>query len=215
VRPLFSANLLAAALALVVFLALALRPGLGWTSAPLFAAFGATPLLRWFARAYAYATGTPGRGAASDIVYAGVLLVGVGVIAVRGDASLTVTWAAMLLGTLAGFLPLGRAYLAEQFRHFRLDEVTRYAAVWRQHARWSLLGVVSTEATADAHVYIITLQRGPSAFAPLAASALLIRPITVAMNAVTEFERARTWRGSSARARWTGRAPRRGSSAWR
>jgi hypothetical protein len=77
----------------------------------------------------------------------------------------------MPLGTLAGFLPLGRAYLAEQFRHFRLDEVTRY----------------------------------------LAASALLIRPVTVAMHALTEFERA--WRGSSARARWTGRAPRRGSSA--
>jgi hypothetical protein len=148
-------------------------------------------------------------------VYAGVLLVGVGVIAVRGDASLTVTWAAMLLGTLAGFLPLGRAYLAEQFRHFRLDEVTRYAAVWRPHAPWSPLGVVSTEAAANAHVYIITLQRGPYAFAPLAASALLIRPITVAMNALTEFERARMARQLGAGEVDGARAPRRGSSARR
>jgi hypothetical protein len=97
----------------------------------------------------------------------------------------------MLLGTVAGFAPFGRAYLAEQFGRLDLAAVTRYAAVWRQHARWSLLGVISTEATANAHVYIIALLRGPTAFAPLAASALLIRPINVAMNALTEFERAR------------------------
>jgi O-antigen/teichoic acid export membrane protein len=36
----------------------------------------------------------------------------------------------------------------------------------------------------------VTLIFGPAAFAPIAASSLMIRPINVAMNALTEFERA-------------------------
>lgn len=191
VRTLFSANLAAGGLALLAFLGLAREPGLAWPSAVLFAAFGATSLLRWFARTHAYAVGAPLRAAASDLVYTVVLLAGVAAVAARGDPSLALTWGSMLLGTLAAFAPFGRPYLAEQFGRFDVAALAGYAAVWRQHARWSLLGVVSTEATANAHVYIITLLRGTTSFAPLAASALLIRPINVAMNALTEFERAR------------------------
>jgi O-antigen/teichoic acid export membrane protein len=53
-----------------------------------------------------------------------------------------------------------------------------------------VLGVLTTEATANSHVYIVTALFGPAAFAPVAASALMLRPINVAMNALTEFERA-------------------------
>jgi hypothetical protein len=49
--------------------------------------------------------------------------------------------------------------------------------------------VLTTEATANAHAYIVTLISGATAFAPLAASALLMRPISVTTNALTEFER--------------------------
>lgn len=54
---------------------------------------------------------------------------------------------------------------------------------------WSLSGVLTTEATGSAHAYIVTLVSGPTSFAPIAASALLIRPVTLAMNALTDFER--------------------------
>lgn len=58
-----------------------------------------------------------------------------------------------------------------------------------RRSRWALLGVITTEATANAHVYIITLLQGPAAFAPIAASALLMRPVNVAQNALSDFER--------------------------
>ena len=54
---------------------------------------------------------------------------------------------------------------------------------------WSLTEVVTTEATVNAHAYLVTFFFGPAAFAPVAASALIIRPIGVVMNAVTDFER--------------------------
>ena len=53
------------------------------------------------------------------------------------------------------------------------------------------MGVVTTDATANAHAYIVTALAGPTAFAPLAATALLIRPIGVLMSALGDYERAR------------------------
>jgi GT2 family glycosyltransferase len=42
---------------------------------------------------------------------------------------------------------------------------------------------------ANAHVYIVTIFMGPAAFAPLSASSLVIRPLNVFMNALTDFDR--------------------------
>ena len=49
--------------------------------------------------------------------------------------------------------------------------------------------MLTTEATANAHVYIVTLIYGPLGFAPIAATALFIRPVGVAMNTLTDYER--------------------------
>ena len=188
---LFTANLAGAGLAFVAFVGIGIALGLSWLSAGLFAGFGAAALVRWFARAYAYATGTPLRTAASDLTYSGIILAGTPLIWRFGDSSLALAWGLSLVAVCAAFLPFGRTFLVGQFGRFDRTSLGGYGAVWREHSRWSLLGVVTTEATANAHVYIVTLLSGASAFAPLAASALLIRPITVAMNALTEFERAR------------------------
>jgi hypothetical protein len=71
-----------------------------------------------------------------------------------------------------------------------LHRLRSYRGVWRQHSRWSFLGVISNEATANAHSYLVTSFYGPSAFAPLAASSLITRPFQVTSNALEEFERA-------------------------
>ncbi|MFW2831118.1 hypothetical protein [Sphingomonas sp. ID0503] len=183
-------SLVASVLALAVLFGLGLLLKVPPLAAFLFAAYGAVALIRWLARAYGYASGHPLRTTASDVTYSVALVAGVGLVMLTGHPSLDLAYAALLLAAALGLLPFGRAYLAKQFLHPRVRDAAGYAAIWRQHSGWSLLGVLTTEATANAHAYIVTGLQGPSAFAPLAASALMIRPIGVATNALSEFERA-------------------------
>ncbi|PZU57364.1 MAG: hypothetical protein DI547_13770 [Sphingobium sp.] len=189
-RCLFSTNLVGAAVAAVLFWAIAAALGVPPLARILFAVYGALALLRWFGRAHAYATGTPLRSTASDLVYSGTLLLGVALAILDHAGSLQLAYGALLVSAFLGLIPFGRTYLRAQFGRFSLFAIRGYGAIWRMHSGWSLLGVLTTEATGNAHVYIVTLFFGPAAFAPIAASALMIRPIGVAINALTEFERA-------------------------
>lgn len=188
---LFATNYAGACGALIVFFVVGRAMQLGWAAAAFFAAFSSLSLMRWFARTYAYATGRQSRAAASDLIYSGTLALAVPLIALRGDPTLNLTWGIFFLAVSAGFCAFDGDFLKSQFRKIELVSVRQYGEIWRMHARWSLLGVFSTEATANSHAYIVTLFGGTAAFAPLAASALLVRPVTVAMNALTEFERSR------------------------
>jgi O-antigen/teichoic acid export membrane protein len=71
-----------------------------------------------------------------------------------------------------------------------------YRASWqpfrrslRQHGRWTLLGVATTEATSNAHAYLVGFFAGPAAFAPIAAVTLFFRPVTILTQALTQYER--------------------------
>lgn len=189
-EALMTVNLIGSVIALGLFAILALAVGGGIAGAALFACYAAVSLLRWFARAHAYATGAALRTTASDITYALILLAGVALIFARGSGSLALAWGALLAAAVAGMLPFGRHYLAAQLAWPAAAATRGYGAIWRQHSGWSLLGVVTTEATGNAQAYLVTLLLGPAAFAPVAASALMIRPINVAMNAITDLERA-------------------------
>jgi hypothetical protein len=190
VGTLFATNLLAAILAVLVFTGLGLALGVGAFAALLFAGFAAVSSLRWFARAYAYATGAPMKSTSSDLFYSATLALGVLGTSALGAHVLESAFGALFLSAVAGLLPFGASYAAAQFVRVRMRDVVRYRDVWKNHSGWSLLGVLTTEATGNAHAYAVTFAFGASAFAPLAASALLIRPIGVVTNALTEFERA-------------------------
>jgi O-antigen/teichoic acid export membrane protein len=64
-----------------------------------------------------------------------------------------------------------------------------YGRIWKTQSRWSLLGVVTTEATTNAHAYLVSAFAGPAAFAPLAAAALFLRPVALAITSLTQLER--------------------------
>jgi O-antigen/teichoic acid export membrane protein len=64
-----------------------------------------------------------------------------------------------------------------------------YGAIWHDLARWSLLGVVLTELTANAHAYVVTFVSGPKAFALLALGALFMRPVSLSLAALPDMER--------------------------
>lgn len=168
---------------------LAFAAGVDPLAAVLVGAYATIALVRWFARADAYARGDQRRVIGSDLAYSAVLLAQVGVMFVTGQGSLSLAFGSLLIASLVGLLPLGAAFLADQFLAFRTRHLPRYRRVLRDYSRWSVIGVITTEATANAHVYLVTLISGPAALAALAAPALLTRPINVAINALTDFER--------------------------
>ena len=189
-RALFGTSLVGAGVATLAFAAIASQVGASPIGAWLFAGFAGVSLLRWFARTHAYATAEPLRTMWSDLTYTAVLGVAVIAAVTLEVRSLDVAFAALFTSVVAGLLPFGGGYLRQQFGPVRLDDLSAYGEIWRRHAGWSLLGVVTTEATTNAHAYIVTGLAGAAAFAPVAACALLIRPVQVAMNALMEFERA-------------------------
>ncbi|WP_347302200.1 hypothetical protein V5740_09260 [Croceibacterium sp. TMG7-5b_MA50] len=169
--------------------------GLGWAldlppaAAAIFALFGGVSLLRWFGRAFAYVHGQQLRTVASDLAYSasvGVALLGAGW-GLGLDLELA-CYLALLTGAVAGLLPFGTHYLS-QLRWGEGGLLGRYRPIWQGQSRWALLGVGTTEATANAHVYLVAALAGAAAYAPIAASALLLRPVNVAQNALTDFER--------------------------
>lgn len=188
---LFAMNLLSQAVAGPVFAAVALGVGLSPGVACAFAGFAVVSLLRQFARTHAYAAGRAARVMLSDMSYGCIMLGGLPLLFLQGRAAPGVM-AAGLLALAAGvaLLAFGRAYLAPQFAPFRLAVLARYRGIWKRHSGWSILGVITTEATMNSHAYIVTLFAGPAAFAVLSASSLLTRPVAVVVAALGEFERA-------------------------
>lgn len=169
--------------------------GIGWVmagpwAAAAFGAAGIFSLLRWFGRANAYAHHTPGGAAISDLVYAVLVVAGVGVTLAFG-AHLELFGAVLAAAGLFALIPFGAAFLARH-RPTRLRRAfASYGPVWKRQSAWTLIGVITTEATSNAHSYIVTLFAGPAAFAPIAVGMLFFRPVNVCITALTQLERPR------------------------
>lgn len=167
--------------------ALALAP----VAVVLAAAAGTLGLLRWIARAWNYADGRAAVVARSDLAYAMTLLLMLATARLLGVDGATSGYAALAFAAGCGLVMAGAPFLRQQFRRPTCAALRRYRAIWRGQSRWALLGVVSTEASANAHAYLVTLAFGPAAFAPIAAGALLVRPLNLAQTALADFERPR------------------------
>ncbi|QNE31048.1 hypothetical protein F1C10_03165 [Sphingomonas sp. NBWT7] len=183
----------ATALALLIgagFLTLGLSMQLPVEMAVCYGGYTTVMIVRWLGRAWCFADGRPERAVASDLVYA---LVTLSCLAAGTGSSLmsmdSASYAALFTGALASLLPFGRGHVALAVRWPTRDLRATYRDIWRRHARWSLLSVTATELAANAHVYLVTIVAGASAVAPLAAAALLLRPMNVLQNALTEYER--------------------------
>jgi hypothetical protein len=183
-----AAAVIAAAIAGPAFAMLGGGLGLTPASALCYGAFAMLTILRCVGRAWCYAVERPWAVTLSDASYAVVTLGSFAVLSLAGAAPERAVYPALALGTLAGVASLGGRFGA-LMRHPRWAGLRGYGAIWRSQSRWSLLGVTATEATANAHIYLLTLLAGPATVAPIAASALLLRPINVIQNALVEYER--------------------------
>lgn len=189
---LLGANLMGAALMLGVFGAVALALGASPLVGAFYAGFGALSLIRWFLRGYHYFESQQLRVVVSDVLY-GASVVSITallhfVLAVDPEPA---CFAGLLVGALAGLTPFAGAWWSGMRAMPGFAFIRHYGRVWQDQSRWALLGAITTEATGNAHVYLVTLILGPAAFAPLAAAALLLRPLGVVQLAFADFERPR------------------------
>jgi putative peptidoglycan lipid II flippase len=60
--------------------------------------------------------------------------------------------------------------------------------MWQDVTRWSLLGVVLTELTVNAHAYFVTFISGPKVFGLLALGALFMRPASLVLGALPDID---------------------------
>ncbi len=193
------ANLCVAVLVTVFLGALMFSCGAGLERATLFGVYGGLMSLRQFARCYMYVENRPFVVAASDVTYSGLLLAGLALLFFTHGYHEPYI-AIVLAGAAAtAILPFGREYLVRQFTSGIFGWAREYSVFWRETSRWSLLGVVATEITANAHAYLVTLISGSHAFALLAAGALFMRPVSLVLTALPELERPAMARGIIAR----------------
>jgi hypothetical protein len=196
-------NLLLSALTMAVVAALLSIAHAALLPALLLGLFGGALTFRWFARCYAFIEGRLHNAIGSDIVYASALILGLGVLALSHRVSLTAGAGMLLLAALVSFVPLGRKFFVEQYAAIRTGRLRLYGATFRDVTRWSLLGVIFTELTVNAHAYLVTFVAGSGPFALLALGMLLMRPASLMQSALPDLERpvmtrqiaARDWRG--------------------
>jgi hypothetical protein len=124
----------------------------------------------------------------SDLTYSLVLTGSLAILAAFRGASFALGSKILLVSALAALLPFGASFFRNQLAALR-GNFGRYRPVFRDVTRWSLMGVVFTELTINAHAYLVTFISGPGAFALLALGMLLMRPASLMQSALTDLER--------------------------
>jgi len=191
IRALAASSSLALLPGTFLFAGLTHRLGGDWGAAALFGMWSAVALLRHFLRAWFLAHQRPLLTMTSDLSYALALQVALVIAMTVHGPDFRQTGLLLLAAASCGLLPFLTRLAGVRTVRFRLGDIAGYRPIWQRDGRWSLIGVFATELTVNSQSYLVTMLSGAKAFAPIAATALLVRPVTVAINALGEFERAR------------------------
>ena len=105
------------------------------------------------------------------------------------NLSLSIAMEILCVATAGGLFALGPGFIEKQFREAWTGSFKNYGRIWQEQSRWTLLGVVSSEATSNAHSYAVAFLAGPAAFAPIAAAMLLVKPVLMVITSFTQLER--------------------------
>ena len=154
----------------------------------LFGLYGAGSTLRYFARSLSNVHARLLQVAGSDLAYAVLLVAGlVGLIAF-GRLTMENAAIVLVLSTVVSFLPFGRKHWRDLIRSTATQPLARYLPIWRDVTRWSLVGVILTELTVNAHAYFVTFLCGPKTFGLLALGALFMRPASLVLSALPDID---------------------------
>jgi hypothetical protein len=105
------------------------------------------------------------------------------------DLTMTYSATALLACACVSLPAFGAGYLRRQLRPGKAGSMAAYLPMWRELTCWSVLGVMLTELTANAHAYLVTFISGPSSFALLALGSLVMRPVSLVFSALPDMER--------------------------
>ena len=192
-------NLLLTALAGLTVLAFLFTARAPLPEALLLAGFGAILTTRWFARCFAFVKGRAGAAIASDLVYAGTLIAGLGGLLIFRHVEFLAATLVLLIAASAGLVPFGKEFFRDQIESIDRGRIKDYGATFRDLTRWSLFGVILTELTVNAHAYLVTFISGPGPFALLALGQILMRPASLVQSALPDLERPRMTRAIAAK----------------
>lgn len=176
-----------------------LAGGADASAAALMGLFAALFAWRWFARSIAYVQNRMGAAIASDMLYAALLIAGLGLLVLWGRVGFLAGSAVIAAAAFASLLPFGRAFFRAQLQALTGARLADYVPIFTKLTRWSLMGVILTEATVNAHAYIVTFLAGPGAFALLALGMLMMRPAALVQSALPDLERPAMARAIAAR----------------
>ena len=157
-------------------------------TAAAFGIYGALMSLRLVARTHAYTLGRPPRSVMSDCTYGLSLLACLGVLVTMNRLRLFETAVTMSLAAILALFPFGAAFFGSLYRAVELGSVRAYRRVWQDLTRWSVLGVVTSELTMNAHAYLVTFICGSKAFALIAVGGLFMRPFSLVLTALPDRE---------------------------
>ena len=150
--------------------------------------FGVAGNWRWFGRSHVYARQNAQQATWSDFGYSATLMLGL-VTSMSFGASLEWYCVALALAALVGLLLLPPA--SRRLPLGRLENpFAFYLDIWREQSRWTVLGVITTEASSNAYAWLTGFLIGPHALAPIAAASLFFRPLGLATTSLTQLERA-------------------------
>lgn len=141
---------------------------------------------RWFLRSYFLATHRMHVSAMSDVAYSAMVILGACLIVFNPEDAFHRAATTLCLATFVAIVPL---IVSLDVGFSFAGSLMRYREIWRTQSRWSLLGVLTTEATANSHVYIVTLLVGAAAYAPIAVATLVWRPVATVFSSMTLVER--------------------------
>ncbi len=151
--------------------------------------FGAVLAYRWFARSLAYIEGRISAAIISDLLYGLTVVGGLAAMAVTHHVSLRLGGELLLLAAALSLVAFGDGFFRLQWHGLKAGRLLDYLPCFRDVTAWSLLGVAMTEVTLNAHAYLVTFIRGPSAFALPALGMLLMRPVALVQTALPDLER--------------------------
>jgi hypothetical protein len=188
ISTLHKTSLVVSGVAGLVVSALMFSTHAGVAEAVLFGLYGAGASLRAFGRSLANVHARLVRVAGSDFVYAVLLVAGLVGLIVLGRLTMLNAAFVLVLATVASFVPFGWSHWRDLIRSLGAQSFARYVPIWQDVTRWSLLGVVLTELTANAHAYFVTFISGPKVFGLLALGALFMRPASLVLGALPDID---------------------------
>jgi hypothetical protein len=182
-------NLVIAAFATAAVAFIMTASGASSILALLMGLYGGVMCLRQFGRSFSYAANRPVRAVMSDVTYSIIVIAALALLFFSHRLTLYTAAAVLLAAASAGYLAYGPGHLLRQVRSLFDGNLKAYGPVWRDLTRWSLAGVVLTEATVNAHAYFVTFVSGPGVFALLAVGTLAMRPASLILSALPDRER--------------------------